>query len=40
MVILAIVFILLGPYFIWHEQMDTYFASESYRQWLLSVPWS
>jgi len=37
MVILAIVFILLGPYFIWHEQMDAYFASESYRQWLLSV---
>ena len=37
LVILAIVFFLLGPYFIWHEQMDAYFASESYRQWLLSV---
>ncbi len=37
LVILAIVFVLLGPYFIWHEQMDAYFASESYRQWLISV---
>jgi len=37
LVILAIVFVLLVPYFIWHEQMDAYFASESYRQWLLSV---
>ena len=37
LVILAIVFVLLVPYFIWHEQMDAYFASESYRQWLISV---
>ena len=32
LVILAIVFVLLVPYFILHEQMDAYFASESYRQ--------
>ena len=37
LVILTIVFVLLLPYFIWHAQMDAYFASESYRQWLLSV---
>ncbi len=37
LVILAIVFALLLPYFIWHQQMDAYFASESYRQWLISV---
>lgn len=37
LVILAIVFVLLVPYFICHEQMDAYFASESYRQWLISV---
>ena len=35
--ILAIVFVLLMPYFIWHAQMDAYFASESYQQWLISV---
>lgn len=37
LVILAIVFALLLPYFIWHEQMDAYFASESYQEWLVSV---
>jgi len=37
LVILAIVLVLLVPYFVLHEQMDAYFASESYRQWLLSV---
>ena len=37
LIILAIVFVLLAPYFIWHEQMDAYFASESYQQWLLSA---
>ena len=37
LVILAIVFVLLVPYFICHQQMDAYFASESYRQWLISV---
>ncbi|MDP6546526.1 MAG: VTT domain-containing protein [Phycisphaerae bacterium] len=36
-VILVIVFVLLIPYFMWHEQMDAYFASESYQQWLLSA---
>ena len=37
LVILVIVFVLLVPYFTWHEQMDAYFASESYQQWLMSV---
>ena len=37
LVIVAIVFLLLGPYFIWHEQMDAYFGSEDYQQWLASI---
>ena len=37
LIILVIVFVLLAPYFIWHERMDAYFASESYQQWLLSA---
>ena len=37
LIILAIVFVLLTPYFIWHDEMDAYFASESYQQWLGSV---
>ncbi len=36
-IILAIVFVLLTPYFIWHDEMDAYFASESYQEWLGSV---
>ena len=36
-IVLAIVVVLLTPYFIWHAEMDAYFASESYRQWLVSV---
>ena len=37
LIILAIVFVLLTPYFVWHDEMDAYFASESYQEWLLSV---
>ena len=37
LIILAIVFLLLGPYFIWHEPMDAYFGSEDYQRWLVSV---
>jgi uncharacterized membrane protein YdjX (TVP38/TMEM64 family) len=37
LIILAIVVVLLTPYFIWHAEMDAYFASESYQEWLLSV---
>ena len=37
LVIVAIVFLLLGPYFIWHEPMDAYFGSDSYQQWLTSI---
>ncbi|MDP6637153.1 MAG: VTT domain-containing protein [Phycisphaerae bacterium] len=37
LIILAIVFALLTPYFIWHDDMDAYFASEGYQEWLASV---
>jgi len=37
LIILAIVVVLLTPYFIWHAEMDAYFASDSYQQWLASV---
>ena len=33
----GIVAALLIPYFLWHRQMDAYFSSEGYRQWLISV---
>jgi uncharacterized membrane protein YdjX (TVP38/TMEM64 family) len=36
-IILAIVVVLLTPYFIWHAEMDAYFASDDYQEWLLSV---
>ncbi|MCE5325345.1 MAG: VTT domain-containing protein [Planctomycetaceae bacterium] len=35
--IAVIIAILLVPYFIWHDQMDAYFASAQYQQWLASV---
>ncbi|MEW4571018.1 VTT domain-containing protein [Tautonia sp. JC769] len=35
--IVGIVAVLLTPYFLWHEQMDAYFESESYQAWLISV---
>lgn len=37
LLVVAIVVVLLTPYFIWHEEMDAYFASEGYQRWLLSV---
>ncbi|MHC4561412.1 MAG: TVP38/TMEM64 family protein [Planctomycetota bacterium] len=37
LVIAAIVVLLLTPYFIWHGEMDAYFASDDYQQWLASV---
>lgn len=36
-VILGGLVLLLVPYFIWHEPMDAYFASDQYRQWLVSI---
>jgi uncharacterized membrane protein YdjX (TVP38/TMEM64 family) len=36
-VITVIVVVLLTPYFLWHEQMDAYFASPEYQRWLVSV---
>jgi uncharacterized membrane protein YdjX (TVP38/TMEM64 family) len=36
-IVLAIVVVLLTPYFIWHAEMDAYFASDDYQEWLLSV---
>lgn len=29
--------LILGPYFLWHEPMDAYFASADYQNWLASV---
>jgi uncharacterized membrane protein YdjX (TVP38/TMEM64 family) len=37
LIILAIVFVLLAPYFVWHDEMDAYFASDEYQAWLVSV---
>ena len=36
-IILVIVFVLLGPYFVWHAEMDAYFASSDYKAWMLSA---
>ncbi|WP_406699061.1 VTT domain-containing protein [Singulisphaera sp. Ch08] len=35
--IVALVALILTPYFLWHDRMDAYFASESYQQWLISA---
>ena len=37
LIVLAIVAALLTPYFIWHAEMDAYFASDAYQQWLGSI---
>ncbi|WP_158633401.1 TVP38/TMEM64 family protein [Tautonia sociabilis] len=37
LLVVGIVAVLLTPYFLWHEQMDAYFASPEYRQWLRSI---
>ena len=36
LVIAAIVVLLLVPYFIWHGEMDAYFQSDEYQEWLVS----
>ena len=36
LLIAGLVAVLSTPYFIWHEEMDAYFASEAYRRWLVS----
>jgi len=35
--IVVIVVVLLTPYALWHEEMDAYFASEQYQEWLVSI---
>jgi uncharacterized membrane protein YdjX (TVP38/TMEM64 family) len=37
LLIVAILVLLLAPYFLWHEPLDTYFASDEYQQWLGSA---
>lgn len=37
LLVAGIVALLLTPYFLWHEQMDAYFASPEYRQWLVTA---
>lgn len=36
-IVAGILGLVLTPYFLWHEQMDAYFVSESYQAWLVSV---
>lgn len=35
--IVVLVAVLLTPYFLWHEEMDAYFASPEYQRWLISI---
>jgi uncharacterized membrane protein YdjX (TVP38/TMEM64 family) len=35
--ILAVVFVLIVPYLLWHEQMDAFFASEEFQQRLIAA---
>ncbi|MFW5690625.1 MAG: TVP38/TMEM64 family protein [Planctomycetota bacterium] len=35
--VVCVVAFVLVPYFIWHEPMDAYFASQAYQDWLKSV---
>lgn len=35
--VVVVVAVLLTPYFLWHEQMDAYFASPEYQSWLRSI---
>lgn len=37
LLIVALVALILTPYFLWHDRMDAYFASEAYQQWLISA---
>jgi uncharacterized membrane protein YdjX (TVP38/TMEM64 family) len=36
-IVVCVVAFVLVPYFLWHEAMDAYFASEEYQQWLVSA---
>ncbi len=41
LLIAGLVLLILTPYFLWHEQLDVYFASPEYHRWLTSVkPWA
>lgn len=35
--IAGLVLLILTPYFLWHDQLDAYFASPEYHRWLVSV---
>lgn len=37
LLIVALVLLILTPFFLWHDQLDAYFASPEYQQWLASV---
>lgn len=37
LLIVALVLILLTPYFLWHDQLDAYFASPEYHRWLAGI---
>lgn len=37
LLIVLLVTVLLTPYFLWHDRMDAYFASEAYQSWLVSI---
>ncbi len=36
-IVTGIVVLVLGPYFLWHEPMDAYFASDRFAAWIASV---
>ncbi len=37
LLIVALVALILTPFFLWHDQLDAYFASAEYQRWLASV---
>lgn len=37
LLIVALVLLILTPYFLWHDQLDAYFASPEYQRWLAGV---
>jgi uncharacterized membrane protein YdjX (TVP38/TMEM64 family) len=37
LLIVALVLAILTPFFLWHDQLDAYFASPEYQRWLTSV---
>ncbi len=36
-IVIGIVVLILGPYFLWHEPMDAYFASDEFATWVASA---